>query len=98
MAGEAEAVRAALRALEGISDPLERARETSALLREWPELHRFVREVREQAVSSAHAQGRTYDEIGEQIETTGYRASQIARGYVKGKRRGDDDAPSPASS
>lgn len=97
MAGEAEAVRAALRALEGISDPMERARETSALLREWPGLHRFVREVREQAVNSAHDQGRTYDEIGEQIETTGYRASQIARGYVKGRRR-DDDAPSPPSS
>jgi DNA-directed RNA polymerase specialized sigma subunit len=97
MAGEAERVRAALRALEAISDPMERARETSALLREWPELHRELREVREQAVASAHDQGRTYDEIGEQIGTSGYRASQIARGYVKGRRR-DDDAPSPSSS
>lgn len=80
MAGEAEQVRAALRALEGISDPMERAKETTALLREWPELHRFVREVRQQAVISAHGQGRTYDEVGEGIGTTGYRASQIARG------------------
>ncbi|MFF9312172.1 hypothetical protein ACF1BS_14800 [Streptomyces sp. NPDC014748] len=97
MAGEAEAVRAALRALEAISDPVERARETSALLRDWPDLHRELREVREQAVRSAHDQGRTYDEIGEEIGTTGDRASQIARGYVKGRRR-NGDAPSPPSS
>ncbi|MBZ3909407.1 hypothetical protein [Streptomyces acidiscabies] len=92
MAGEAEAVRAALRALEAISDPMERARETSALLRDWPGLHRELREVRQQAVISAHDEGRTYDEIGVEIGTSGYRASQIARGVVKGSRR--DDAPS----
>ncbi|MFJ5675023.1 hypothetical protein [Streptomyces sp. NPDC093097] len=80
MAGEADAVRAAVRALEGIADPIERARETSVLLREWPELHRFVREVRQQAVLGAHGDGRTYDEIGAEIDTSGYRASQIARG------------------
>lgn len=97
MAGEAEAVRAALRALEAISDPMERARETSALLRDWPDLHRELREVRQQAVIAAHDQGRTFEEIGEQIETSKDRASQIARGYVKGRRR-DDDAPSPSSS
>lgn len=80
MAGEADAVRQAIAALEGISDPIERARETSALLREWPELHRTVREVRQYAVNAAHDQGRTFDEIGAEIGTTGYRASQISRG------------------
>jgi DNA-directed RNA polymerase specialized sigma24 family protein len=80
VAGEVEAVRAALRALEGISDPMERAVATTALLREWPDLHREVREVRQQAVISAHGQGRTYDEIGEALGTSGDRAGQIARG------------------
>lgn len=80
MAGEAEAVRAAVRALEGISDPIERARETSDLLRGWPELHSLVREIRQYAVIAAHDQGATYDEIGAQIGTTGDRAGQIARG------------------
>jgi DNA-binding NarL/FixJ family response regulator len=80
MAGEVEAVRAALRALEAISDPMERAKATTELLREWPDLHRELREVRQQAVISAHDQGRTYDEIGEQLGTSGDRAGQIARG------------------
>ncbi|MEU7596418.1 hypothetical protein AB0B79_25810 [Streptomyces sp. NPDC039022] len=80
MAGEADAVREAVRALEAISDPIERARETSNLLREWPELHSLVREIRQYAVIAAHAEGRTYDEIGPEIGTSGDRAGQIARG------------------
>lgn len=80
MAGEVEAVRAALRGLEGISDPMERAVATTELLREWPELHRTLREVRQYAVIAAHAQGRTFDEVGEGIGTSGDRAGQIARG------------------
>lgn len=80
MAGEVEAVRAALRAVEAISDPMERAVAATELLREWPELHRMVREVRQHAVISAHGQGRTYDEIGAELGTSGDRAGQIARG------------------
>ncbi|MFI1303922.1 hypothetical protein [Streptomyces sioyaensis] len=73
-------MRAANSALEAISDPIERARETSNLLRLWPELHWLVREVRQHAVIAAHGQGRTFDEIGAEIGTSGYRASQISRG------------------
>ncbi|MCM2427370.1 hypothetical protein [Streptomyces sp. RKAG337] len=80
MAGEVEAVRAALRALEAMPDAAERAAATSELLREWPTLHREVREVRQQAVITLHEQDMTFDEIGAQIGTTGYRASQISRG------------------
>ncbi|MDX3074603.1 hypothetical protein [Streptomyces sp. MI02-7b] len=80
MANEVEAVRAALRALEGISDPMDRAKATTELLREWPELHRELREVRQQAVISAHAQGRTFDEIGPELGMSGDRAGQVARG------------------
>lgn len=92
MAGEVEAVRRAVRALEGISDPSERARATSELLAEWPALHRLVREIRQQAVSTMHdVQGATYDEIGEVIGTSGYRASQIARGVTKTRRTPADE-------
>lgn len=80
MAGEVEAVRAALRALEAIEDAGERAVATTELLRELPELHRMVREVRQQAVITMNKRGETFDEIGERIGTTGYRASQISRG------------------
>ncbi|MFP3990672.1 hypothetical protein U9R90_25045 [Streptomyces sp. E11-3] len=80
MAGEVEAVREAIRALEGISDPSARAKATTELLREWPDLHRELREVRQHAVQTWHEQGATFDEIGPQLGTSGYRASQISRG------------------
>lgn len=80
MAGEVEAVRAALRALEAIPDARDRAVATSELLRELPALHREVREVRQAAVNTMHDAGATFDEIGVEIGTTGYRASQISRG------------------
>ena len=80
MAGEVERVREAIRALEGISDPGDRATAVTELLREWPDLHRELREVRQEAVRTLHEQGATYDEIGPQIGVTGYRASQISRG------------------
>lgn len=80
MAGEVERVRRAVEALEGISDPAERAKATTELLRMWPDLHRLVREVRQQAVATWNAQGTSFRDIGQEIGTTGERAGQIAQG------------------
>lgn len=80
MADEVERVREALRALEAIPDAVDRAAACSELLREWPELHRVLADVRQQAVITAKAQGHTYRAIGERIGTTGETAYQIAAG------------------
>lgn len=80
MAGEVEQVREALRALEAIPDALDRAAACAELLREWPELHRTLADVRQQAVITAKAQGHTYRAIGERMGVTGEAAGQVAAG------------------
>ncbi|MEU0370621.1 hypothetical protein ABZ070_10210 [Streptomyces sp. NPDC006283] len=80
MAGEVERVREALRALEAIPDALDRAAACTELLREWPELHRLVADVRQQAVLTAKAQNVTYRAIGERLGMTGEAVGQIAAG------------------
>jgi hypothetical protein len=80
MADEVEQVRAALRALEAIPDALDRAEACTELLREWPELHRMVADVRQQAVITAKAQGVSYRAQGERLGMTGEAVGQIAAG------------------
>jgi DNA-directed RNA polymerase sigma subunit (sigma70/sigma32) len=89
----AQAVRDAIRALEAISDVSERAEATTKLLREWPELHRLVKEIRQQAVITWHEQGTTYAEIGEALQVERERAWQIGRGQTRRKapRQQDPD-------
>ncbi|MFF5801614.1 GIY-YIG nuclease family protein [Streptomyces albogriseolus] len=74
------AVRAALRALERIEDFEERALVATALLREWPRLHREVREVRQDAVFFMAEGGMSYTEIGRRLGVGGQRAAHIAQG------------------
>ncbi|MFJ1698168.1 hypothetical protein ACIOHC_24135 [Streptomyces sp. NPDC088252] len=80
MAEEVERVREALRALEAIPDAVDRAAACSELLREWPELHRVLADVRQQAVITAKGQGHTYRAIGARMGVTGETAGQIAAG------------------
>ncbi|MER6103602.1 MULTISPECIES: hypothetical protein [unclassified Streptomyces] len=80
MAEEVKRVREALRALEAIPDAVDRAAACSELLREWPELHRVLADVRQQAVITAKGQGHTYRAIGERMGVTGETAGQIAAG------------------
>ena len=75
-----EGVRAAIRAVEALSDPMDRLRAASVLLREWPDIHRTVREVRQQAVLTLQRQGLSNAAIGRLIGTSGQRVGQIARG------------------
>lgn len=80
MAGEVERVRAALRALEAIPDAMDRAAACAEVLREWPELHRLVADVRQQAVITAKEQGHTYRAIGARMGVSGEAAGQVAAG------------------
>jgi hypothetical protein len=80
MADEVERVREALRALEAIPDALDRAEACTELLREWPELHRMVADVRQQAVLTAKSQGVSYRAQGERLKMTGEAVGQIAAG------------------
>lgn len=73
-------VRGALRALEQIADPTERAVAATALLREWPRLHREVGEVRIDAVRAMHSGGKDFPEIGVAIGTDRSRAWRIWKG------------------
>jgi hypothetical protein len=70
----------AIRDLEAISDAGERAKATTKLLRDWPELHRLVKEIRQQAVITWHDRGASYGEIGEALEMERERAWQISKG------------------
>ncbi|WP_407553099.1 hypothetical protein QOM21_23960 [Streptomyces sp. Pv4-95] len=92
MAGEVEQVRAALRAVEQIEDPIERAAVCSELLREWPALHRQVADARQQAVNEAHDdRGETYTALGRRMGgITGEAVGQIARGRGRASSRRDD--------
>ncbi|MEU7431070.1 hypothetical protein AB0B07_09465 [Streptomyces sioyaensis] len=91
MAGEVERVRAALRAVEEIRDPVERAAVCSELLRAWPELHRQVADVRQDAVNEAHdGDGVPYTALGRRMGgITGEAVGQIARG--RGRSRNPSD-------
>jgi len=75
------AVRAALRAVAGMADAAEKARVTTALLREWPALHAEVKEARQDAVDALH-RGRGWDfpRIAKLIGTDRSRAWRIWKG------------------
>jgi hypothetical protein len=93
VAGEVEQVRAALRALEAIPDALDRAAACAELLQEWPQLHTFVADVRQQAVITAKSQGHTFRVIGARMSVTGEAAGQIAAGKGRASAKRDDAPP-----
>lgn len=76
-----EAVREALRLLEGIPDAALRAKAAGLVLREWPGERTLPKEIRQQAVAHMHEQlGLDFPEIGRLIGTDRSRAWQIYRG------------------
>lgn len=92
MSGDADGVRRAVEALEGIPHAADRAREAGRLLAQWPDLHRQVREIRQQAVIVMRDQGMTFAEIGEALDITRERAWQIHKGQTSGRVSGDTSA------
>ncbi|MEU7154093.1 hypothetical protein AB0B15_39690 [Streptomyces sp. NPDC045456] len=92
MAGEVERVRKALRALEAIPDATDRAAACAELLREWPELHRMVADMRQQAVITAKTSGVTYRELGKRMGgISGEAVGQIAAGKWRAPKQAAGD-------
>lgn len=73
----------AVAALEAVPDAADRAVAAAKVLREWPQLHAQVREVRQQAVEQLRAQGLSFAEIGALLGVKRQRAEQIAKGVVR---------------
>lgn len=86
-------------------DPINRARRVGNALKDIPELQKWLRAVRQQAVLQANDDGMTYPEIGRELGITGTRANAIARnspagsgsGQPAGRPRKPKPPPPPAS-
>lgn len=89
MADEPEEVRRlveAIEAFEAIEDDAACALAVSQALKNWPDHHSKLRELRQQRVQSLKAQGKTWPEIGKLLGITGARAQQIGAG-LRGTKR-----------
>lgn len=76
-----ETVRTALRTVAGMADAAEKARVTTALLREWPQLHGELRTARQDAVDALHrGHGLDFPKIAKLIGTDRSRAWRIWKG------------------
>jgi hypothetical protein len=81
MAGDpVRRLRAMLLEIEALDDAAERARQTTDLLRAWPELHGLLADIRQQSVITMAEAGMGYPEIGEVIGTDRVTAWKIAKG------------------
>jgi hypothetical protein len=94
---EVRVVLDAIGALERIEDPERRARALTEMLEVWPKQHGRLREMRQQAVLTLYAQGKTYREIGLLLGIHFTRVSQIARGQRGVKNRPSKKQPSEES-
>ncbi len=81
----------ALSALEAIDDDAECAAAITRVLKDWPESHARLREVRQQRVRNLRDQGKTWQEIGDLLGIHFTRAQQIAKGIRGGNRPRADE-------
>lgn len=82
----------ALKRLTENTDAGERAKEVGAALNAVPELQKWLRQLRQDAVLELRADGLSHAEVGKLIGTSRARAQQIAEGRTTG-RRVVDEAP-----
>lgn len=95
---EVQRVLDSIDALGQSGDPAERAKRLTELLNRWPDLHKEVRAMRQQAVSELRSENHmTYKEIGVLLGVSLSRARHIAEGItnpVKQKaKKATDTAP-----
>ncbi len=68
-------------------DPAERFKRLSALLKDWPDLHKAVRSLRQDVANELYDGGMTYDAMGQLIGVTESRARHIAKGITHPSRQ-----------
>lgn len=89
MADQPEEVRRfldAVNALAGIEDDAACAKAITDVLKDWPDSHARLREIRQQRVLNLRGEGKTWQEIGDIMGVHFTRAQQIAKG-LRGTKR-----------
>jgi DNA-directed RNA polymerase sigma subunit (sigma70/sigma32) len=76
----------AVKALEAIEDDAACARAITDVLKDWPDSHAKLREIRQQRVLRMRDQKMTWQEIGDALGIHFTRAQQIAKGFRGSKR------------
>jgi len=66
-------------------DPTERAKDVGAALNAIPDLQKWLRRARENAVGEMHDSGMSYADIGAELGMDRVRAHQIAKGKTSGR-------------
>jgi len=82
----------AIKALEEIEDDAACAQAITKVLKDWPENHARLREIRQERVRRMKGEGKTWQEIGDSMGIHFTRAQQIAKGIRggKGPKKADD--------
>ncbi|MFD6180040.1 hypothetical protein [Streptomyces goshikiensis] len=75
-----------LKHLADNTDASERAKEVGVALNAVPELQKWLRQLRQEAVLELRADGLSHAEVGKLIGTSRARAQQIAEGRTTGRR------------
>jgi hypothetical protein len=86
----------ALKEFATATDPAARARTAGNALKAVPELQKWLRRVRQDAVLELRGSGYSHADVAKEIGTSRARAQQIAEGRTTGKRA--DPKPGPAES
>jgi hypothetical protein len=96
---EAQRVFNAMEALEGISDPVERARVLTEVLKALPAQNRRLKQLRQTAVLELLARpGASLRSVGAELDMKHGSVQDIAKGYSGGgKRRTEADDAGPVS-
>jgi len=86
---EVQRVLDSIDALGDTGDAEDRARRLTELLEKWPDTHKRVREMRQQAVAELYDNGNglTYKEIGALLEISFGRVRQILAGETAGQAK-----------
>lgn len=79
---EVQRVADAIDAIDGLEDPMTRAKALTELLDEWPDHHARVREMRQRAFKSLSEGGMTYREIAAEFHISVARVGQIVTGVT----------------
>ncbi|NEB92422.1 hypothetical protein [Streptomyces bauhiniae] len=83
----------AVQAFEEIEDDAACARAITDVLKDWPQSHARLRELRQERVLRLRGEGKTWQEIGDALGVHFTRAQQIAKGFRGAKRPKKDEEP-----